>query len=161
MVFWGPINRIPKAARISFRLRDNGSMDLGEFSLSEAQFERLRPLLPNKVRGSPGSMTPGDQWDHACGEVRRALGRCAVLLRAQEDALQSCPEPVEGRFVRWAAKGVWRDLFVTLAAAGGPPPEVLIDGTHMKALRSAGGGKGARFIKPSGSAGAAALGGGI
>jgi transposase len=28
------------------------------------------------------------------------------------------------RFVRWAAKGVWQDLFVTLAAAGGPPAEV-------------------------------------
>ncbi|MDB5717682.1 MAG: putative transposase, partial [Sphingomonas bacterium] len=26
-------------------------MDLSEFWLSEAQFERLRPLLPNKVRG--------------------------------------------------------------------------------------------------------------
>jgi len=26
-------------------------MDLSEFWLSEAQFERLRPLLPDKVRG--------------------------------------------------------------------------------------------------------------
>jgi hypothetical protein len=35
-----------------------------------------------------------------------------------------------------------RNLFVTLAAAGGPPAEVLIDSMHMKVHRSAGGGKG-------------------
>jgi transposase len=46
------------------------------------------------------------------------------------------------RFVRWAEKGIWQELFVTLAAAGGPPAEVLIDSTHMKAHRSAAGGKG-------------------
>ena len=60
------------------------------------------------------------------------------------------------RFVRWAAKGVWQDLFITLAAAGGPPAEILIDSTHMKAHRSAGGGKGGRSSRRSGSAGAAA-----
>ena len=60
------------------------------------------------------------------------------------------------RFVRWAAKGVWQELFVALAAADGPPAEVLIDSTHMKAHRSAGGGKGGRSFRRSGSAGAAA-----
>lgn len=60
------------------------------------------------------------------------------------------------RFVRWAAKGVWQDPFITLAAVGGPPSEVLIDSTHMKAHRSAGGGKGGRARKRSGSAGATA-----
>lgn len=28
-------------------------MDLNEFGLSDRQFERFRPLLPNKVRGAP------------------------------------------------------------------------------------------------------------
>jgi transposase len=60
------------------------------------------------------------------------------------------------RFVRWAAKGIWQEIFVTLAAAGGPPAEVLIDSTHMKAHRSAGGGKGGRSSKRSGSAEVAA-----
>ena len=47
------------------------------------------------------------------------------------------------RHVRWGAKGVWRKVFETLAAAaGGPPAEVLIDRTHIKAHRSAAGGKG-------------------
>ena len=60
------------------------------------------------------------------------------------------------RFVRWAAKGIWQEMFVTLAAAGGPPAEVLIDSTHMKAHRSAGGGKGGRSSRQSGSAEAVA-----
>jgi hypothetical protein len=70
------------------------------------------------------------------------------MLRAEEDALQSVRA--------LGSKGVWQDLFVTLAVAGGPPAEVLIDSTHMKAHRSAGGGKGGRAPKRSGSAGAAA-----
>jgi transposase len=59
------------------------------------------------------------------------------------------------RSARWAAKRVWQELFVNLAAAGGPPAEVLIDSTHMKAHRSAGGGKGGRSSRRSGSAAAA------
>ncbi len=41
------------------------------------------------------------------------------------------------RFVRWAAKGVWRDVFHALASAGGPPAELLIDSTAVKAHRCA------------------------
>ncbi len=108
---------------------------MSEFWLSEEQFERLRPLLPSKVRGVARVddrrvisgiihvVTSGGRWVDApaCYEPRKTL---------------------YNRFVRWAAKGVWQELFVTLAAAGGPPAEVLIDSTHMKAHRSAGGGKG-------------------
>jgi transposase len=46
------------------------------------------------------------------------------------------------RFVRWAEKGVWNDLFVALAAADGTPAQVLIDSTAVRAHRSASGGKG-------------------
>ena len=53
------------------------------------------------------------------------------------------------RYVRWAAKGVWVDLFHALAQAGGPPAEVLIDSSAVKAHRSASGGKGGRKIKLS------------
>lgn len=42
----------------------------------------------------------------------------------------------------WLEKGVWQTVFEALAAAGGPPAEVLIDSTHVKAHRSAAGGKG-------------------
>jgi transposase len=46
------------------------------------------------------------------------------------------------RFVRWAAKDVWVDIFDALASAGGPPAEVLIDSSAVKAHRCASGGKG-------------------
>ena len=39
------------------------------------------------------------------------------------------------RFVRWAEKGVWIGLFHALAQAGGPPAQVLIDSSAVKAHR--------------------------
>jgi len=46
------------------------------------------------------------------------------------------------RFVRWATKGVWLELFEVLAAASGPPTKVLLDSSAVKAHRCASGGKG-------------------
>ncbi|CAH2406050.1 hypothetical protein MES5069_510002 [Mesorhizobium escarrei] len=46
------------------------------------------------------------------------------------------------RFVRWAAKGIWVDIFHALVSAGGTPAEVLIDSSAVKAHRCASGGKG-------------------
>ena len=46
------------------------------------------------------------------------------------------------RYVRWAIKGVWVQLFEAPAAVGGPPAQVLIDSSAVKAHRSASGGKG-------------------
>ena len=60
------------------------------------------------------------------------------------------------RFVRWAAKGVWVGLFETLAQAGGPASQVLIDSTAVKAHRCAAGGKGGSRTKPSAARGAGA-----
>jgi transposase len=60
------------------------------------------------------------------------------------------------RYVRWAQKGVWAALFEALAQAGGPPTQVLIDSSAVKAHRSAAGGKGGRQIRPSGARAAAA-----
>ena len=58
------------------------------------------------------------------------------------------------RFVRWPAKGVWQAVFAALAAAGGPPAEVLLDSIHVKAHRCAAGGKGDHGSRRSGSAAA-------
>ena len=54
------------------------------------------------------------------------------------------------RFVRWATKGVWVDIFHALASAGGPPAQVLIDTSAVKAHRCDAGGKGGSAIKRSG-----------
>ena len=106
-----------------------------EFWLSTEQFERLRPLLPNKVRG----VGRGDDLWVISGiiHVVKSGGR-----RVDAPACYGPRKTPNHRFVRWAAKGIWQEMFVTLAAAGGPPAEVLIDSTHMKAHRLAGGGKG-------------------
>ncbi len=109
-------------------------MDLSEYWLSDEQFERLRPLLPNKVRGV------------ARVDDRRVISGIIHVVKSggrwvDAPACYGPRKTLYNRFVRWAAKGVWQELFVTLAAAGGPPAEVLIDSTHMKAHRSAGGGK--------------------
>ncbi|GAB0120276.1 hypothetical protein Acid7E03_43480 [Acidisoma sp. 7E03] len=52
------------------------------------------------------------------------------------------------RFQRWAAKGVWTSLFYALATVGGPPAEVLIDSSAVKAHRCASGGKEGSAGKP-------------
>lgn len=46
--------------------------------------------------------------------------------------------------MRWSAKGVWVDIFHTLASAGGPPAQVLIDSSAVKAHRCAAGAKGGK-----------------
>jgi transposase len=60
------------------------------------------------------------------------------------------------RYVRWAIKGVWVQLFEALAAAGGPPTQVLIDSSAVKAHRSASGGKGGSARRRLGAQGAGA-----
>lgn len=46
------------------------------------------------------------------------------------------------RYVRWALKGVWVQLFEALATAGGPPTQVLNYSSAVKAHRSASGDQG-------------------
>jgi transposase len=61
-----------------------------------------------------------------------------------------CPrKTLCNRFVRWAEKGVWTNIFHALGAAGGPPAQPLIDSSAVKAHRSASGGKGGRSIRRS------------
>lgn len=106
---------------------------MSEFWLSEEQFERLRPLLPNKVRGV------------ARVDDRRVISGIIHVVKSGGRWVDAPPcygprKTLYNRFVRWAGKGVWQDLFIALAGAGGPPAEVLIDSTHMKAHRCAAGG---------------------
>ncbi len=98
---------------------------MSEYWLSDEQFERLRPLLPNKVRGV------------ARVDDRRVISGIIHVVKSGGRWVDApvCYGPrktLYNRFVRWAAKGVWQELFVTLAAAGGPPSEVLIDSTHRR-----------------------------
>lgn len=105
------------------------------FWLTGEQFERLRPLLPTDTRGVPRV------------DDRKVISGIVQVLRSgcrwvDAPAAYGPRKTLYNRFVRWAAKGVWAEVFHALAAAGGPPAEVLMDSSAVKAHRSASGGKG-------------------
>ena len=111
--------------------------------LSEEQFARLQPLLPNKVRGVPRV------------DDRRVISGILHVLQSGcrwRDAppVYGPPKTLYNRFVRWARKGVWERVFTELAAAGGAPVALMLDSTPVKAHRSAAGGKGGPSSRGSG-----------
>ncbi|WP_425483185.1 IS5 family transposase [Chelativorans alearense] len=106
----------------------------------------LKPLLPNKVRGVPRV----DDRRVISGIVHVLKSGCRWVDAPQEYGPR---KTLYNRFVRWAAKGVWRDIFLALADAGGPPSQALIDSSAVRAHRSAAGGKGGSSCKMSRSRG--------
>ena len=125
----------------------------GEFWLDDGQWARqwarLQPMPLNKPRGVPRV------------DDRRVISGIVHVLQSgcrwkDAPAIYGPPKTLYNRNVRWAAKGVWRTVFEVLAAKGGPPTEVLIDSTHVKAHRSAAGAKGGLTSRRSVSAGAVA-----
>ena len=111
-----------------------GEGDDAGFWVSDMQWVQLPPLLPNRVprvvdrlviSGIIGILQSGGRWIDGSIEY----GPRKTLYN---------------RFVGWSAKGVWQELFETLAAVGGPRAEVLLDSTYVKAHCCAGGGKRAR-----------------
>ena len=112
------------------------------FWLSEEQFERLGPLLPTDTRGKPRV------------DDRRVISGIVHVLKSggrwvDAPEVYGPRKTLYNRFVRWAAKGVWTDIFRALASAGGPPAEMLIDSSAVKAHRCASGGKGGSKIRRS------------
>ena len=115
-------------------------MDHDHFWLDEEQFARLAPHLPSDTRGVPRV------------DDRRVISGIVHVLKsgcrwADAPAVYGPRKTLYNRFVRWAEKGVWLDIFQALAAAGGPPAEVLIDSSAVKAHRCASGGKGGSAAK--------------
>lgn len=76
-------------------------------------------------------------------------GRAGGIWSTDDD-LQSL-QPLEP-----ARHLVWQRIFATVVAAADIPEDLAIDSTHVKAHRSAAGGKGGRKFKPSGDRVAAA-----
>ena len=107
------------------------------FWLTERQFARLEPLLPTDTRGKPRV------------DDRRVISGIVCGRWIDAPDVYGPRKTLYNRFVRWAAKGVWADIFHALASAGGPPEQVLIDSSAVKAHRCASGGKGGSKIKPS------------
>ena len=105
------------------------------FWLSDDQWGRIAPLLPTDVRGK-------DRADD-----RRVISGILHVLKSGWRWCDCPPEygpatTIYNRFVRWAERGVWERLFRELAARGRSTETQMIDTTHIKAHRSASGGKG-------------------
>ena len=58
---------------------------------------------------------------------------------------------IYNRFNRWSKQGLWLEVFRTLTGSSGVIGTASIDSTHVKAHRSAGGGKGGPTRKRSGA----------
>ena len=105
------------------------------FWLSDEQWGKIEPLLPTDVRGKERA------------DDRRVI---SGILHVLKSGCRWCDCPPEygpsttiyNRFVRWARRGVWENLFRQLAEQGRSTQMQMIDSTHIKAHRSASGGKG-------------------
>ena len=117
--------------------------------LTDAQWERIAPLLPGK-KGDPGRS--GD-------DNRRSLEGILWIVRTGAP-WRDLPDyfgnwfTVWKRFRRWALKGVFEKVFKTLS--GEPDMEyALIDGTIVKVHRHGAGAKGGLKIRLSANRAAA------
>jgi putative transposase len=107
------------------------------FWLTDEQWQKIEPLLPQDVRGK-------ERVDD-----RRVV---SGILHVLKSGCRWCdcppeygpPTTIYNRFVRWAQRGVWENLFRKLADQGRSTQTQMIDSTHVKAHRSASGGKGGR-----------------
>ena len=103
--------------------------------LDDKQWQRIEPYLPTDVRGK-------DRVDD-----RRVISGILHVLRSG-CRWKDCPPEygphttIYNRFVRWAERGVWEKLFRELAQRGRSGQTQMIASTHIKAHRSASGGKG-------------------
>jgi putative transposase len=106
------------------------AMSEHHFWLTEAQFARLEPLLPNKPRGVPRV------------DDRRVISGIIHVIRGglmwrDAPAAYGPPKTLYNRFIRWSRIGVFDRIFATLAGASEATDTVMIDATHLKAHRTA------------------------
>jgi len=110
------------------------------FWLSNMQFSRIQPLLPNKVRGVPRV------------DDRRIISGIIHVLSSD------CPwhhaPPLYGpyktlynRFVRWAEKGIWVPVFQQLSQDGGPSLRLMLGSTAITPHHGSMGRKGRKWVQ--------------
>ncbi len=105
------------------------------FWFSDAQWERIEPLLPTGLRGKRRV------------DDRRVLSGIVHALQSG-GRWSDCPpdygpkKTLYNRFVRWAERGIWENIFSALAGAEDVPDRLFIDSTCIKVHRTAGGAKG-------------------
>ena len=118
------------------------------FWLSDKAWARIEPHLPH---GQPGKPRVDDRR-----VISGILHVLKVGCRWQDTPSAYGPHTtIYNRYNRWSQRGVWQRLFAKIAAAGPVPDELMLDATHVKAHRSASGGKGGPGARPSGARAAA------
>ncbi len=114
--------------------------------LSDAAWAAIEPHLP---RGLPGKPRVDD---------RRVISGILHVLKVGCRWRDVVPDygPATTIYNRWSRRGLWQRLFEQIAASGEVPRELAIDSSHVKAHRSASGGKGGSGAKRSAARGAGA-----
>ena len=112
------------------------------FWFSDAQWARIEPLLPTDVRGKKRV------------DDRRVLSGIVHALRCGGRwtdcaGVYGPKKTLYNRFVRWAERGIWEDIFSALAGAEDAPDRLFVDSTCIKVHRCAGGGKGGPWLMVS------------
>ena len=112
------------------------------FWFSDAQWERIAPLLPSDVRGKKRV------------DDRRVLSGIVHALRcggrwADCADVYGPKRTLYNRFVRWSERGIWEGIFSALAGAADAPDRLFIDSSCIKVHRCAGGGKGGPWLMVS------------
>jgi len=111
------------------------------YELSNAQWERIRDLLPGKT-GDPGR----------AGADNRLFVNAVLWVLRSGARWSDLPErygkykTVHKRFMRWAAKGVWERLFKVLSRDR-DNEYLMIDSTIIRAHQQAATGKGGAKIR--------------
>jgi transposase len=119
------------------------------FWLSGEEWERIEPYLPRGRRGA-----------HRVDD-RRVISGIIHMLKTGARWRDCPPEygpytTIYNRFNRWSRQDVWTDIFYALTGSTGRIGTMSIDSTHIKAHRSAAGGKGGPRRRLSASRAAAA-----
>jgi len=125
---------------------ENAMLDL--YWLSDDAWARLEPHLPHNQPGRPRV------------DDRRVISGILHILKTGARWRDVPPDygpakTIYNRYTRWARRGVWQRIFAKVAAAGAIPDELMLDSSHVKAHRSASGGKGGSGRRRSAYRGAA------
>lgn len=107
------------------------------FWLSDEAWATIEPHLPHGLPGKPRA------------DDRRVISGILHVLKVGCRWRDVPPEygpatTIYNRYHRWAQRGRWQRLFAQVAAVSAVPDELALDSTHVKAHRSAAGGKGGR-----------------
>ena len=107
-------------------------MSDGSFWVTVEPFGRLEPHFPRNARGRPRV------------DDRRMISGIVHVLKSGGRWADAPPvygpcKALHNRFVRWAAKGVWENIFHVLAAAGGAPAQVMTDAPTVRQAAAKGG----------------------